>query len=57
MALPEWFQTSADAVKKAMWLRRSGRQDLIDAVERGEITLEAALERAELEGQQKDKPA
>jgi len=51
MALPEWMRTSADAVSKALRLRKTGRQDLIDAVERGDMTLEAALEKAEAKEQ------
>jgi hypothetical protein len=52
MALPDWVRTSTDAVSKAFRLRRTGRQDLIDAVERGDMTLEAALEEAEAKEQQ-----
>ena len=47
MALPDWIRTSTNAVSKALRLRKTGRQDLIDAVERGEMTLEAALDEAE----------
>jgi hypothetical protein len=50
MAMPDWLKTSKDAVSKALQLRRTGRQDLIDAVERGDMTLEAALEEAERKG-------
>jgi hypothetical protein len=39
--------TSKDAISKALRLRETGRQDLIDAVERGDMTLDAALEQAE----------
>jgi hypothetical protein len=49
MALPEWMRTSVDAISLAQRLRRTGRQDLIDAVERGDMSLEAAVEQAELE--------
>jgi hypothetical protein len=47
MALPEWLRVSVDAVSKARRLRRSGRQDLIDAVERGALSLDAAVEQIE----------
>ena len=47
MALPEWMRVSADAIALARRLRKTGRQDLIDAVERGNMTLEAAVEQAE----------
>ena len=43
MALPEWMRTSVDAISLAQRLRRTGRQDLIDAVERGDTSLEAAV--------------
>lgn len=49
MALPEWMRTSVDAISLAQRLRRTGRQDLIDAVERGDTSLEAAVEQAERE--------
>ena len=55
MALPEWMRTSVDAVSLAQRLRRTGRLDLIDAVERGDMSLEAAVEQAERE--QTSKPA
>jgi hypothetical protein len=35
-----------DAVSLARQLRQSGRQDLIDAVERGHMSLEAAVAQA-----------
>jgi hypothetical protein len=35
---------TVDAISQAQWLRRTGRQDLIDAVERGDMSLEAAVE-------------
>ena len=47
MALPEWVETSKEAISKALRLHKTGRQDLIDAVERGDMTLDAALEQAE----------
>jgi hypothetical protein len=43
MALPEWMRVSVDAVSMARRLRQSGRQDLIDAVERGDMSLQAAV--------------
>jgi hypothetical protein len=43
MALPEWMRMSVDAVSMARRLRQSGRQDLVDAVERGDMSLEAAV--------------
>ena len=46
MALPEWMRVSVDAVSLARQLRQSGRQDLIDAVERGDMSLEAAVAQA-----------
>ena len=46
MALPEWMRVSVDAVSLARQLRQSGRQDLIDAVERGDMSLEAAAAQA-----------
>jgi hypothetical protein len=46
MALPEWMRVSVDAVSLARQLRQSGRQDLIDAVERGHMSLEAAVAQA-----------
>jgi hypothetical protein len=49
MALPEWMRTSVDAISLSLRLRRTGRQDLIDAVERGDMSLEAAVEQAERE--------
>jgi hypothetical protein len=49
MALPQWMRTSVGAISLAQRLRRTGRQDLIDAVERGDMALEAAVERAERE--------
>jgi hypothetical protein len=49
MALPEWMRTSMGAISLAQRLRRTGRQDLIDAVERGDMSLEAAVEQAEQE--------
>jgi hypothetical protein len=55
MALPDWVTTSTGAVSKALRLRKTGRQDLIDAVERGNMTLEAALEEAEGNGQPNQK--
>jgi hypothetical protein len=55
IALPDWVRTSTDAVSKAFRLRRTGRQDLIDAVERGDMTLEAALEEAEAKEQPNQK--
>jgi hypothetical protein len=47
MALPEWMRTSVDAIALARRLRNTGRQDLIDSVERGDMTLEAAVDQAE----------
>ena len=47
MALPDWMRVSVDSIALARRLRSSGRQDLIDAVERGDMTLEAAVEQAE----------
>ena len=47
MALPEWMRVSVDSISLARRLRNSGRQDLIDAVERGDMTLQAAVEQAE----------
>jgi hypothetical protein len=44
---PEWVRVSLSSIAKARRLRRSGRQDLIDAVERGDMSLDAALEQAE----------
>jgi hypothetical protein len=55
MALPEWMRTSVDAISLAQRPRRTGRQDLIDAVERGDMSVEAAVEQAELE--QASKPS
>jgi hypothetical protein len=55
MALPQWMRTSVDAISLAQRLRRTDRQDLIDAVERGDTTLEAAVEQAERE--QASRPA
>jgi hypothetical protein len=49
MALPPWMLTSVDAVALAIRLRRTDRHDLIDAVERGDMSLEAAVEQAERE--------
>jgi hypothetical protein len=49
MALPEWMRVSVDAVSLARRLRQSGRQDLIDAVERGDMSLEMAV--AQIGGQ------
>ncbi len=46
MALPEWMRVSVDAVSLARQLRQSGRQELIDAVERGDMSLEAAVAQA-----------
>jgi hypothetical protein len=46
MALPEWMRVSVDAVSLARQLRQSGRQDLIDAVERGDMSVEAAVAQA-----------
>jgi hypothetical protein len=46
MSLPEWMRVSVDAVSLARQLRQSGRQDLIDAVERGHMSLEAAVAQA-----------
>ena len=46
MALPEWMRVSVDAISLARQLRQSGRQDLIDAVENGAISLEAAVAQA-----------
>jgi hypothetical protein len=46
MAWPEWLRVSLGSIAKARRLRRSGRQDLIDAVERGDMSLDAALEQA-----------
>ena len=46
MALPEWMRVSVDAVSLARQLRQSGRQDLVDAVERGDMSLEAAVAQA-----------
>jgi hypothetical protein len=46
MALPEWMRVSVDAVSLARQLRQSGRQDLIAAVERGDMSLEAAAAQA-----------
>lgn len=47
MALPEWMRVSVHSISLARRLRESGRQDLIDAVERGDMTLHAAVEQAE----------
>jgi hypothetical protein len=55
LPLPDWVRTSTDAVSKAFRLRRTGRQDLIDVVERGDMTLEAALEEAEAKEQPNQK--
>jgi hypothetical protein len=49
MALPQWMRTSVDAISLARRLRRTGRLDLIDALERGDVSLEAAVEQAERE--------
>ena len=46
MALPEWMRVSVDAVSLARQLRQSGRQDLIEAVERGDMSLETAVAQA-----------
>ena len=40
---------TVDAISLAQWLRRTGRQDLMDAVERGDMALEAAVEQTERE--------
>jgi hypothetical protein len=55
MALPEWMRTSVDAIALAQRLRHTGRLDLIGAVERGDMSLQAAVEQAERE--QPSKPA
>ncbi|MEJ0015396.1 MAG: hypothetical protein WDN25_02325 [Acetobacteraceae bacterium] len=47
MGWPEWLRISGRSIAMARRLRRTGRQDLIDAVERGDMTLEAAVEQAE----------
>jgi adenine/guanine phosphoribosyltransferase-like PRPP-binding protein len=46
MALPEWMRVSVDAVSLARQLQQPGRQDLIDAIERGAISLGAAVAQA-----------
>jgi hypothetical protein len=40
------MRVSVDAVSLARRLRQSGRQDLVDAVERGDMSLEAAVAQA-----------
>jgi hypothetical protein len=47
MPWPEWLRVSMSSIAKARRLRLSGRQDLIEAVERGDMSLEAALAQAE----------
>ena len=49
MALAEWMRTSVDAISLAQRLRQTGRLDLIDAVERSDMPLRAAVEQAERE--------
>ena len=39
MALAEWMRTSVDAISLAQRLRQTGRQDLIEAVERSDMSL------------------
>jgi hypothetical protein len=50
------MRTSVDAISLAQRLRHTGRQDLIDAVERGDMSLEAAVEQAELEEESSKRP-